>query len=84
MHNATDLLSTTDAREWADEFVRTKNENGWTSNDIDEELMIAWFANAMFAQEMKDNASTKCTVISLIMWVIVPAIWIAWLVWAMK
>ena len=44
------LLQTTDAKVWADEFVKTKNNMGWTIDDIDEGLMIGWFANAMCAQ----------------------------------
>lgn len=41
--------NTDDASYWADWFVKTKNEQGWTLDDIDEGLMIAWFANAMMA-----------------------------------
>jgi hypothetical protein len=50
-----DLLDTTDASKWAAEFVRIKQEQKWTLDDIDDGLMIAWFANAMFAQEMADQ-----------------------------
>ena len=50
-----DLHATTDAMIWAEEFVRLKNENNWSLEDIDEGLMVSWFANAMYAQEIKDN-----------------------------
>jgi hypothetical protein len=46
------LLETTDAMVWAEEFVRIKIKQGWTWTDIDEGLMVGWFANAMAAQEM--------------------------------
>lgn len=41
------LLKTTDAEIWAKEFVRIKDENNWTLEDIDEGLMISWFSNAI-------------------------------------
>ena len=44
------LLTTNDAVVWAEEFVRTKKEQNWTLDDIDEGLMVGWFANAMCAQ----------------------------------
>jgi hypothetical protein len=47
-------MKTTDAVLWAAEFERCKQSNKWTLADIDESLMIAWFANAMAAQEFKD------------------------------
>lgn len=50
-----DLLDTNDASVWAAEFVRIKNEQQWTIDDIDEGLMIAWFANAMYAEEVKNK-----------------------------
>ena len=49
------LLETADAAVWAKEFVRIKRETGWTIDDIDESLMIAWFANAMCAQMDSTN-----------------------------
>ena len=39
------LMDTTDAKVWADEFVRIKNKAGWQLEDIDEALMVGWFAN---------------------------------------
>jgi hypothetical protein len=39
-----DLLSTTDASVWASEFMRMFSQR---LNEIDEGLMIAWFANAI-------------------------------------
>ena len=50
-----DLLQTNDAMVWAIEFVKTLKKCNWTLNDIDEGLMVGWFANAMFAQESKDR-----------------------------
>jgi len=38
-----------DAKAWAKFFMETKQRNNWTLDDIDEELMIGWFANAMMA-----------------------------------
>ena len=54
-----DLLDTTDASLWAKEFVRYKVKNNWSIDDIDEGLMLAWFANAMFTQEMADDRKHK-------------------------
>ena len=53
------LLSTNDAMVWAEEFVRIKEKNGWTLEDIDEGLMVAWFANAMAAQELAEAKYRK-------------------------
>lgn len=50
---ATELLQTTDAEVWADEFMRLFGDR---PEVIDKGLMIGWFANAMAAQEM---AGTK-------------------------
>jgi len=55
MTKGVNLLETTDAMVWAKEFVRTKNRMKWTLDDIDEGLMVGWFANAMAAQEFKDT-----------------------------
>lgn len=41
------LHETDDAQIWAKEFIRIKNENNWSTSDIDESLMICWFANAI-------------------------------------
>ena len=38
-----------DASRWAKFFMETLEENSWTMDDIDEGLMIGWFANAMEA-----------------------------------
>lgn len=38
-----------DAKAWAEFFMKTKEENKWSLEDIDKELMIGWFANAMMA-----------------------------------
>jgi hypothetical protein len=44
MPNTLDLLSTTDAQKWAQEFMRLFGDK---RDEIDEGLMIAWFANAI-------------------------------------
>ena len=48
--NNMNLLETTDVVIWAEEFVRIKKEMNWALDDIDESLMITWFANAMMAK----------------------------------
>jgi hypothetical protein len=48
------LLETTDPVVWAKEFIRYKKKNKWKLEDIDEALMVGWFANAMAAQEFED------------------------------
>ena len=37
----------TDAMLWAKAFVYTMKNNNWTPKDIDEGLMVGWFANAI-------------------------------------
>ena len=51
----TKLVHTGDAQVWAKEFVKYKNKCGWTLDDIDEGLMIGWFANAMCAAEFREG-----------------------------
>jgi hypothetical protein len=46
-----------DAKVWADFFMRTKKEQNWKIEDIDEGLMLGWFANAMMA--MHDYLTTR-------------------------
>ena len=53
-----ELLETNDAMIWAKEFVKCKKKNVWTLKDIDEALMVGWFANAMVAQEFVDGKVT--------------------------
>jgi hypothetical protein len=48
------LLETTDARKWAQEFMR---EFGDRKAEIDEGLMIAWFANAIETGRRIDGSS---------------------------
>jgi len=50
-----DLLATNDAMVWAVEFCKTKKKINWSLEDIDEGLMVGWFANAMAAQEFADK-----------------------------
>jgi hypothetical protein len=35
------------AARWAEAFCRIKEKQGWGAMDIDEALMIGWFANAI-------------------------------------
>ena len=39
--------ATQDAMVWAEAFEEHKKRNAWTLEDIDEGLMLCWFANAM-------------------------------------
>ena len=43
------IHSNPDAQAWAKFFMETKAECDWEIDDIDESLMIGWFANAMMA-----------------------------------
>ncbi len=36
-----------DAMKWAVAFCQTKRKQQWSDADIDEGLMVAWFANAI-------------------------------------
>ena len=36
-----------DAAKWAKAFCDCKQANNWTIEDIDESLMLGWFANAI-------------------------------------
>ena len=36
-----------DARRWAEAFSQIKTRQGWSVDDIDTDLMIGWFANAI-------------------------------------
>jgi predicted amino acid-binding ACT domain protein len=46
-----------DAQAWAKFFIDTLAEQSWHIEDIDEALMIGWFANAMMA--MHDHTKRK-------------------------
>lgn len=35
------------AAKWAEAFCALKHVNGWSLNDIDQDLMETWFANAI-------------------------------------
>jgi hypothetical protein len=43
------IHSNPDAQAWAKFFIHTKEKASWQIEDIDESLMLAWFANAMMA-----------------------------------
>lgn len=36
-----------DAMKWAEAFCQIKKARGWTLDEIDEGLMVGWFANAI-------------------------------------
>lgn len=52
-----DFTQSADASLWAKAFVETKQKMGWTLDQIDEGLMLAWFANAMM--RMHDHCETR-------------------------
>lgn len=52
----TSIHTNPDAKAWAEFFLKTLTENKWSVDDIDEGLMISWFANAMMA--MHDHIYT--------------------------
>lgn len=56
-----DLLSTNDAMVWAEQFVKTCREHNIdpVNGDDPEGFMVAWFANAMAAQEIEDRLKWK-------------------------
>ncbi len=43
----------TEGQLWAKSFMDTKKKMNWKDEDIDEGLMIAWFANAIVVAEDK-------------------------------
>jgi len=44
-----DIHSNPEAQIWAKYFMEIKEKNNLSIEDIDEELMLGWFANAMMA-----------------------------------
>ena len=57
------IHSNPDAQAWAKFFIQTKKEGSWRLEDIDESLMLAWFANAMMA--MHDHLKSQRTWVGL-------------------
>lgn len=57
------IHSNPDAQAWAKFFIQTKEEESWRIEDIDEPLMLAWFANAMMA--MHDHLKSQRTWVGL-------------------
>jgi len=55
MISETELLSTTDAQVWAQQFMLMLEEN--PAAVVDESLMISWFSNAMMT--MHDRTREK-------------------------
>jgi len=51
------------AQAWAKFFIHTKEKANWQIEDIDESLMLAWFANAMMA--MHDYLKSQRTWVGL-------------------
>jgi hypothetical protein len=57
------IHSNPDAQAWAKYFIHKKEEKNWRIEDIDEPLMLAWFANAMMA--MHDHLGSQRTWVGL-------------------
>jgi hypothetical protein len=57
------IHSNPEAKAWAKFFIQTKKEKSWQIEDIDETLMLAWFANAMMA--MHDHLKSQRTWVGL-------------------
>ena len=57
------IHSNPDAQAWAKFFIQTKKEASWQIEDIDESLMLGWFANAMMA--MHDHLKSQRTWVDL-------------------
>jgi hypothetical protein len=57
------IHSNPDAQAWAKFFIHTKEKANWQIEDIDESLMLAWFANAMMA--MHDYLKSQRTWVDL-------------------
>ena len=57
------IHSNSDAQAWATFFIQTKEKASWQIEDIDESLMVAWFANAMMA--MHDHLESQRTWVDL-------------------
>jgi len=53
------IHSNPDAQAWAKFFIHTKEKASWQLEDIDEALMLGWFANAMMA--MHDHLKSQRT-----------------------
>jgi hypothetical protein len=53
------LLAEPDAQKWAEAFCLAMRINKWSLEDIDEGLMVSWFANAMWRQEEADKTATS-------------------------
>ena len=52
-----DFTQSTDAMVWAEAFQEHKARNQWSIDDIDEGLMVGWFANAM--ERMSDTLKSE-------------------------
>jgi hypothetical protein len=87
MRTSSELLQTNDVKVWAEAFVEHKERNEWTIDDIDDGLMLSWFANAMYAQEFstpkpEKRCSPKYTAVAcdgimkrFYLWLIFRLIW---------
>jgi hypothetical protein len=58
------IHSNPNAQAWAKFFIHTKDKKSWRLEDIDESLMLGWFANAMMAmhdsQRTEQNFCSRC------------------------
>jgi hypothetical protein len=49
-----------DASKWAEAFCQIKASARWSADDIDRDLMIAWFANAIeHSHDVRRNRAEK-------------------------
>jgi hypothetical protein len=55
--NYADWRGSADALVWAEQFIAHKEKLNWSLEDIDEGLMLAWFASAMMA--MHDHVKRR-------------------------
>ena len=59
MSEAEKFQQSTNARKWAEAFIEHKHRNSWTAEDIDEGLMLGWFANAMMVRHDRVKSDTR-------------------------
>ena len=59
MSEAEKFQQSTNALKWAEAFIEHKHRNSWTAEDIDEGLMLGWFANAMMVRHDRVKSDTR-------------------------
>jgi len=53
------FTESTDAMGWAEAFVEHKQRNNWSIDEIDADLMVSWFANAMMRMSDSKQAENE-------------------------